>query len=84
MIMTTILKVNHGKCPVWDVDVSISGWYGEKVKGTWSFLRAECPIIQNSKLARDEQEQKYELMHCPNPFICPLYTEFQPRITKDI
>lgn len=84
MVTETILKLNSGKCPLWDVDVSVCGWYKEIADGEWEFLRAECPIIENSKLPRHEQEQKYELMFCNDRLRCPLYQEFQPRITKDI
>ncbi len=83
-MMVTILKANSGKCPLWNVDVSVSGWYGEKEPDKWSFLRAECPIIQNSKLPLWKQEQRYKLMFCKDKFSCPLYTQFQPSITKDI
>lgn len=83
-MFTTILEINNGICPLWNVDVSVSGWYGEKEKGTWHFLRAECPIIQNSKLPVWEQEQRYKLMSCKDKFSCPLYTEFQPKVTEDI
>ena len=84
MVTTTILRSNNGKCPLWDVDVSVCGWYREAVSGVWEFLRAECPIIENSKLPRYEQKQEYELMSCNNHCSCPLYKEFQPVITKDI
>ena len=84
MVMTSILKANSGKCPLWNVDVSVYGWYRESPGGTWEFLRAECPIIENSKLPRHEQKQEYELMFCKDRFSCPLYKEFQPKITKDI
>lgn len=84
MVYKTILKSNQGKCPIWGVDVSILGWYKEANPETWDFANAECPIIENSKLPRYEQKQEYELMSCPDPSSCPLYTEFQPRITKDI
>ena len=49
MIMTTILRSNSGECPLWGVAVSVRGWYEEKEKNVWSFLRAECPIIENAK-----------------------------------
>ena len=83
MIMTSTLKANSGKCPFWDIDVSVIGWYREKEGNTWSFLRAECPIIQNSKLPIWEQEQRYKLMSCKDPSQCPLYTEFQPSMTLE-
>lgn len=76
------LAANSGECPVWKVPVTVTGFYREKENGDWSFLRAECPIIQNAKLPREDQIQKYELMYCPNPNTCTLYTEFQPCITK--
>lgn len=84
MVTTSILKSNNGECPLWGVDVSVCGWYRETKSGMWEFLRAECPIIENSQLPRYEQKQEYELMFCKDRFSCPLYTEFQPKITKDI
>ena len=84
MTTVSILKANHGKCPLWGVEVSVKGWYREVVDGVWEFLRAECPIIENAKLPRHEQKQSYELMFCKGHFPCPLYQEFQPKITKDI
>ena len=84
MATVSILKSNTGKCPLWDVDVSVYGWYRETTSGIWEFLRAECPIIENAKLPRDKQEQKYELMFCKDHSACPLYTRFQPKTTKDI
>lgn len=84
MVTTSILKSNNGRCPLWDVDVSVCGWYKEAGRGVWEFLRAECPIIENAKLPRHEQKQEYELMFCNDRSSCPLYTEFQPKITRDI
>ena len=84
MIMTTILRSNSGECPLWGVAVSVRGWDEEKEKNVWSFLRAECPIIENAKLPLYKQKQEYKLMFCKDAFSCPLYTEFQPKITKDI
>ena len=84
MVTTSILKSNNGECPLWGVDVSVCGWYRKSEDGTWEFLRAECPIIENSKLPRHEQKQEYELMFCNDRFNCPLYKEFQPKIAKDI
>lgn len=84
MATTTILKTNSGKCPLWDVDVSVCGWYQKAADSAWEFLVAECPIIENAKLPRYEQKQEYELMFCKDRFSCPLYTEFQPKITKYI
>ena len=82
MVTTSILRSNNGKCPLWNVDVAVRGWYRETEDGAWVFLRAECPIIENSKLPRHEQQQKYELMYCNSCSTCHLYQEFQPRITK--
>ena len=84
MVTKSILRSNNGKCPLWGVDVSVCGWYRETEDGTWVFLRAECPIIENSKLPRHAHEQKYELMFCNDRSTCPLYKEFQPRITEAI
>lgn len=77
-MLTSILKVNSGECPLWNVDVSVCGWYKEMEVGEWEFLRAECPIIENSKLALWKQEQCYKGMFCDNKFSCLLYTQFQP------
>lgn len=83
MINTTIGAVNHGKCPYWDIDVSVFGWYGEKQSGKWEFLRAECPIVENAKRPMHEQIPEYKLMYCKDKFACPLYTRFQPSTTLD-
>lgn len=48
----------------------------------WEFLRAECPIIENSKLPLWKQEQRYKAMFCEDEFSCPLYTSFQHSITR--
>ncbi len=82
-MLVTTFKSNFGECPLWDVDVAVRCWYGEKEPGVWSFLRAECPIIENSKRPLHEQEQQYKLMFCKDKFSCPLYTGFQPTITPD-
>lgn len=84
ILITSILNANTGICPYWNVEVSISGWYKQVCNDTWQFFRAECPIIENSKLPRDEQIQKYELMYCPENTHCPLYTAFQPLVTNTI
>lgn len=81
-MLIAALKSNNGICPCWGVTVSISGLYKQLENGTWSFTRAECPIIQNSKLPVYDQESKYKYMKCPDPHACPLYTQFQPVITS--
>ena len=67
-MLVTTSKANCGKCPIWGVDVSVSCWYGEKGNGVWSFLRAECPIIENSKLPLHKQDRRYKLMFCKDKF----------------
>lgn len=83
-MFTTVLRTNSGKCPYWDVDVCVCGVYGERSDGKWTFLRANCPIIENSKLPVYEQESVYKYMKCGDRRTCPLYTQFQPLITLDI
>lgn len=56
MATTTILRSNNGKCPLWDVDVSVCGWYREAVSGVWEFLRAECPIIVPARFIRSSNQ----------------------------
>ena len=80
----TTLKANSGICPCWKVPVVVHGWYKFHAENEWKFWKADCDIIENSKLPRYEQKQEYEMMSCPDPYSCPLYTEFQPMITKDI
>lgn len=82
-MIVSSLKANVGKCPYWDIDVSVSGIYGEKGKGILDFLRAECPIVENSKLPIYDQDSNYKYMRCKDPHSCPLYTQFQPSITSD-
>lgn len=84
MVTTSILKSNNGECPLWAVDVSVCGWYRETEGGIWQFLRAECPIIENAKLPLHKQDPRYKLMFCKDKFSCPLYSQFQPKITKGI
>lgn len=81
-MLASILKVNSGECPLWHVDVSVCGWYKEMEEHKWEFLRAECPIIENSKLPLWKQEQRYKAMFCEDEFSCPLYTSFQHSITR--
>lgn len=83
-MITSILKVNTGVCPYWDIEVAVSGIYKQICTDSWQFLHAECPIIENSKLPRYKQLQKYELMYCPDSPHCPLYTEFQPLVINAI
>ena len=78
------LRVNTGECPIWGVEVSVYGMYGECEDGTWKFLHADCPIIENSKLAIHEQDPKYKMMFCQGKTECPLYTRFQPSTTSAI
>ena len=77
------LRANSGECPLWAVSVTVRGVYGLREDGSWTFLRAECPIIKNARLPIYEQEQQYKLMFCKDEFSCPLYTQFQPSITSD-
>lgn len=82
-MLLAALKSNSGKCPVWDVMVGVSGLYKSSETGTWSFVRAECPIIENSKLPVYDQAPKYKYMKCPDPHACPLYSQFQPSVTSE-
>lgn len=75
---------NVGKCPLWGVSVCVHGMYGKKDDGTWQFLYAQCPIVENSKLPIYEQPAKYKYMSCHDMNKCPLYTQFQPLITSVI
>lgn len=84
MITKSILKCNSGKCPIWGVDVSVYGWYKAAEAGRWVFLRAECPIIENAKLPRWEQNPDYAWMSCKHQQDCPLYRSFQPKTMYDI
>lgn len=81
-MLIAALKSNNGICPCWGVPVCVSGLYKQFGNESWSFARAECPIIQNSKLPVYDQEPKYKYMKCPDPHACPLYTQFQPVITS--
>lgn len=83
-MIVAVLRTNSGKCPYWDVDVCVQGMYGEREDGSWSFLRAECPIIKNSKLPIYEQDDEYKYMKCADQYSCPLYTQFQRSITSAI
>lgn len=83
-MLLAALKSNCGKCPKWGVSVSVSGLYRECDGGKWSFVRAECPIIQNAKLPPYEQDVKYKYMTCSDYASCPLYSQFQPSTTLDI
>ena len=83
-MILTALKTNSGNCPYWGVSVSVSGFYCEPDEhGRQVFVRAECPIIENSKLPIYEQSEQYKYMKCDDQFSCPLYTQFQPSITSD-
>lgn len=82
MIIST-KKNNCGKCPFWGVNVCVRGYYSEREDGSWTFLRAECPIVENSKLPVYDQSEEFKYMRCNDPYSCPLYTQFQPSITSD-
>jgi hypothetical protein len=82
MMLKSVLKVNSGECPLWSVNVSVLGWYKEMKENEWEFLHAECPIIENSKLAEWKQKQIYKGMFCKDRFSCPLYTQFQYSIIR--
>lgn len=83
MVIVSTL-VNSGICPYWKVEVTVVGKYKQNEDGSWSFMNARCPIIENSKLPRYEQEPEFRMMTCRNSSQCPLYTEFQPRVTEII
>lgn len=83
MIKTCIM--HSGECPCWKIPIGVRGWYREtQVGGEWTFICAECPIIENAKRPLHEQEPEYKLMRCPDEDACPLYTQFQPTITSPI
>lgn len=82
-MILSVMKTNSGECPYWGVNVCVSGYYGEAIDGRRSFVRAECPIVENSKLSPYEQSENYKYMRCGNKSSCPLYTQFQPSITSD-
>lgn len=77
------LTANNGECPLWGVRVAVSGYYRE-CEGKWLFMKAVCPIVENSKLPIWEQDEEYKYMFCKDRFSCPLYTQFQDSITSDI
>lgn len=77
-------QVNSGTCPHWKVHICVSGLYGERPDGSCTFLRAQCPIIENAKLPPYKQDHRYKYMICPDPNSCILYTQFQPFTTSDI
>lgn len=77
------LRTNFGKCPYWNVSIGVSGLYGEEEDGHRRFIRAVCPIVENSKLPVYEQAVEYKYMRCSDPHSCHLYTQFQPSITSD-
>lgn len=83
-MFVSVMQINSGKCPYWDVDVSVQGIYGERSDGSWTFLRAKCPIIENERLPIYEQCPEYKYMKCPDHHSCDLYRRFQPLATSDI
>ena len=83
-MFVSVLSANNGSCPVWRVPVSVRGWYRLDNDGHYRFLRAECPIIENSKLPLQEQPEEYRAMFCRQPRDCTLYCGFQPVTTSDI
>lgn len=83
-MIVSILASHSGECQFWKIPVTVSGWYGQHQDGPWSFLRAECPIIENSKLPREEQQPEMRMMSCPGSQDCPLFSGFQSHATKDI
>lgn len=83
-MFVSVLSANNGSCPVWRVPVSVRGWYRLDNDGHYRFLRAECLIIENSKLPLHKQTEKYLAMFCREWRTCPLYKEFQPETTADM
>ena len=83
MVIYTTLA-NYGTCPCWKIPVTVIGKYREKPDGTWSFYQAQCPIIENSKLPRYEQDPNMRMMACRDRANCPLYNGFQPSVTEII
>lgn len=84
MAWSDIKQANSGKCPHCGVEVTVLGWYRERPNGTWVFSRAECPIIENSRLPVWEQCERYKYLRCLGQIDCSLYSAFQPTITPDI
>ncbi len=82
MIYTSTLDAHSGKCPHCGVDVTVIGWYREREPGVWTFLRAECPIIENSKLPYSKQSEQYKYLRCKGIEGCPLYIGFRSKITQ--
>lgn len=83
-MILSALKTNSGECPCWGVYVGVSGLYRDvDDSGRRTFVRAVCPIIENSKRPIYDQSEEYKYMRCNDPHSCPLYTEFQPLITSD-
>lgn len=83
MAIISAMKANSGSCPCWGASVCVQGLYREIEDGSWSFSRAECPIIENSRLPVYDQAEEYKYMRCSDYRKCPLYTQFQPSITSD-
>lgn len=83
MVIYTTLA-NSGTCPYWKIPVTVIGKYREMPDGTWSFMTAQCPIIENFKLPRYEQDPDMRMMACRGRADCPLYNGFQPSVTEII
>ncbi|HIT08535.1 MAG TPA: hypothetical protein IAB55_05570 [Candidatus Merdivicinus faecavium] len=75
------LREHRGQCPVWGIEVAVSGVYGGDGV-IWRFLRAECPIVRNTMLPHYRQLGKYALMYCPAPSRCPLCAGFEPYLAE--
>lgn len=67
------------KCPQYKRNLVLSAKYrftgNPENEYEVRFSRAACPIVENSKLHKDDQCEEYKYLMCLTPH-CPLLTDF--------
>lgn len=78
--ITSISRIKH--CDSLDLDLHISGDYviSDDHK-TATFMRATCPIVENSKKQPYEQCEEYKYLRCIDSGNCDLCSLFPKEIT---
>lgn len=80
VFVTSIARKKH--CDLLDLDLHISGEYVTSDDNkTAKFLRATCPIVENSKKQPYEQCEDYKYLRCTDNGKCDLCLLFPKEIT---
>lgn len=80
----TTISSKHVVCPLWKEEIYLCGKYllseeeGHQYEA--KFLSATCPIVENLKLPKSKQDQKYDAFRFCNLESCELLNNFEPII----